>query len=65
MTSECTLTVNVDEYGPTCEYILEEYGLTIAQFYEWNPSVGPDCGGMWLGEIMKPALCMVQSKEKR
>ncbi|XP_014561982.1 hypothetical protein COCVIDRAFT_56476, partial [Bipolaris victoriae FI3] len=29
--------------GKTCEYVLEIYNITPAEFYEWNPSVGPDC----------------------
>ncbi|KAK2015703.1 LysM domain-containing protein [Colletotrichum eremochloae] len=50
MTSNCTDIVDVDSNGePTCQDILTDYSLTIAQFYEWNPSVGPDCGGMWAG----------------
>ncbi|KAK6337280.1 hypothetical protein TWF730_002686 [Orbilia blumenaviensis] len=31
----------------TCAGILEEAGITIAQFYAWNSSVGPDCTNMW------------------
>lgn len=38
----------------TCASVLRFHGLTIAQFYEWNPSVGPDCAGMWLGMLPLP-----------
>ncbi|EGX53232.1 hypothetical protein AOL_s00006g493 [Orbilia oligospora ATCC 24927] len=33
--------------GITCAGILAEAGITIAQFYQWNPSVGSDCSLMW------------------
>ncbi|KAI8315298.1 hypothetical protein K4K61_002332 [Colletotrichum sp. SAR11_59] len=43
-----TEIVDVDEDGyPSCQDILSDYELTIAQFYAWNPSVGADCSGMW------------------
>ncbi|KAJ6277737.1 WSC domain-containing protein [Bipolaris maydis] len=29
--------------GKTCEYVRKLVGITAAEFYEWNPSVGPDC----------------------
>ncbi|KAK5807559.1 hypothetical protein VI817_001817 [Penicillium citrinum] len=34
--------------GTTCDGILDKFGLTIAQFYSWNPAVGPTCTGLWL-----------------
>ncbi|KAI3543610.1 LysM domain-containing protein [Colletotrichum filicis] len=50
MTENCTQIVEVDTNGsPSCSEILSEWSLTIAQFYAWNPSVGPECGGMWAG----------------
>ncbi|KAH6653368.1 hypothetical protein BKA67DRAFT_593299 [Truncatella angustata] len=50
MAEDCSLAVYVDSTGsPTCQEILDSRELTIAQFYEWNPSVGADCGGMWAG----------------
>ncbi|KAK6502504.1 hypothetical protein TWF506_003085 [Arthrobotrys conoides] len=33
--------------GITCAGILAEAGITMAQFYGWNPSVSSDCSGMW------------------
>lgn len=51
MTPNCTATVDVNEAGePTCDTILNLWGLTLGQFYAWNPSVGADCTGMWAGE---------------
>jgi len=35
------------ESGTTCRDILNEFGLTIAQFYGWNEGVKNDCTGMW------------------
>ncbi|KAJ0414307.1 hypothetical protein BJY00DRAFT_318933 [Aspergillus carlsbadensis] len=32
----------------TCASILTEYDITMADFYHWNPSVGPECAGLWL-----------------
>ncbi|KAF3913933.1 hypothetical protein ABW21_db0206246 [Orbilia brochopaga] len=32
-----------------CENILSQNGITIAQFYAWNPTVNSDCTGMWGG----------------
>ncbi|GJC83778.1 lysM domain-containing protein ARB_00327 [Colletotrichum liriopes] len=50
MAENCTATVDVRPDGlPTCQAILDEWYLLIEDFYEWNPSVGPDCGGMWAG----------------
>ncbi|KAL3442262.1 hypothetical protein BJX65DRAFT_313042 [Aspergillus insuetus] len=32
----------------TCASILTEYDITMADFYHWNPAVGPECAGLWL-----------------
>ncbi|KAJ9637715.1 hypothetical protein H2201_004152 [Coniosporium apollinis] len=45
-TTNCTEYVDVDA-TLDCTQVLDFYGLTIAQFYEWNPAVGPDCAGLW------------------
>lgn len=51
MAEDCTDTVVVFPSGaPTCTNILEDYHLTIAQFYAMNPSVGADCAGLWAGK---------------
>ncbi|KAK8048097.1 LysM domain-containing protein [Apiospora saccharicola] len=50
MVENCNFTVVVFPSGaPTCTDILENYHLTIAQFYKMNPSVGADCSGLWAG----------------
>ncbi|KAL5040877.1 hypothetical protein BDW71DRAFT_212672 [Aspergillus fruticulosus] len=46
-------TENCDEYEAvvppmTCETVLNRHGITIAQFYDWNPAVGENCGNLWL-----------------
>lgn len=33
----------------TCQVLLDMYSLTIAQFFAYNPAVGADCSGLWLG----------------
>ncbi|OQE00087.1 hypothetical protein PENVUL_c059G04710 [Penicillium vulpinum] len=35
------------EVGDSCPSITSVHGITTAQFIEWNPSVGPDCTGLW------------------
>ncbi|GAB1211410.1 hypothetical protein ATERTT37_000524 [Aspergillus terreus] len=35
--------------GDGCWAIEQEYGITAAQFNLWNPQVGSDCAGLWLG----------------
>lgn len=55
MAKNCNFTVMVFPSGaPTCEDILENYHLTIAQFYKMNPSVGADCSGLWAGKTTTP-----------
>lgn len=34
--------------GDTCQTVTARYGISLAQFLEWNPSVGSGCGGLWL-----------------
>ncbi|KAF9894401.1 hypothetical protein FE257_007904 [Aspergillus nanangensis] len=35
------------EVDDSCPAITAAHGITTAQFIEWNPSVGPDCTGLW------------------
>ncbi|KAJ5195956.1 hypothetical protein N7449_006435 [Penicillium cf. viridicatum] len=35
--------------GDSCYSIAQAYGITLDEFYEWNPDVGDDCSGLWLG----------------
>jgi hypothetical protein len=50
-TANCTNYVDVFQgSGYTCSNILSDYGITIAQFYSWNPAVGSDCSNLWVGE---------------
>ncbi|KAL3453555.1 hypothetical protein BJX65DRAFT_292598 [Aspergillus insuetus] len=36
--------------GDSCWTITQEYGITLDQFYEWNPAVKNDCAeGFWYG----------------
>lgn len=49
-TSSCYQYLDVwDGSGYTCQDILDEYKITTAQFYQWNPSVKSDCSGLWPG----------------
>ncbi|KAI2624653.1 hypothetical protein GGS26DRAFT_564572 [Hypomontagnella submonticulosa] len=34
--------------GDTCTTIASKSGITLAQFNQWNPSVGTNCQGLWL-----------------
>lgn len=35
--------------GDTCSDISTDAGITLDEFYEWNPAVGDTCGSLWLG----------------
>jgi LysM repeat protein len=36
--------------GDTCQKIVDQYGtFSSTQFRGWNPAVGTDCSGLWLG----------------
>ncbi|KAL5360967.1 hypothetical protein BJX96DRAFT_175789 [Aspergillus floccosus] len=37
------------ESGDGCASIATKYGISLANFYHWNPSVGSSCGALWLG----------------
>ncbi|KAL4966219.1 LysM peptidoglycan-binding domain-containing protein [Aspergillus stella-maris] len=37
------------ESGDGCWAIEQQYDITAAQFNQWNPRVGADCAGLWLG----------------
>lgn len=32
----------------TCQSILNEYSISLATFFAWNPSVKADCSGLWI-----------------
>ncbi|KXH67633.1 LysM domain-containing protein [Colletotrichum salicis] len=33
--------------GTGCSQVLNAQGISLADFYAWNPNVGADCSGMW------------------
>ncbi|GIC84370.1 uncharacterized protein Aud_000186 [Aspergillus udagawae] len=35
--------------GDSCSSVETEFGITFAQLYEWNPSIGSNCETLWLG----------------
>ncbi|KAH8896916.1 hypothetical protein GQ53DRAFT_639509, partial [Thozetella sp. PMI_491] len=35
--------------GDGCWAISNSYGISLDDFYAWNPSVGTDCSNLWLG----------------
>ncbi|PYI36128.1 hypothetical protein BP00DRAFT_474788 [Aspergillus indologenus CBS 114.80] len=37
------------ESGDDCSTMEAEFGVTLAQLYAWNPSIGPTCTNLWLG----------------
>lgn len=34
--------------GVYCQDIATQNGITLEEFYEWNPALGGDCSGLWL-----------------
>ncbi|PWY70846.1 hypothetical protein BO94DRAFT_609132 [Aspergillus sclerotioniger CBS 115572] len=34
--------------GDTCAAIVSDAGITLDEFYEWNPTVGDSCSGLWV-----------------
>lgn len=49
-TTSCTDYVDVfTGSGYTCQNILDQYNITIADFFAWNPSVGSDCSTLFIG----------------
>jgi hypothetical protein len=40
----------VTKSGDGCDTIESAFGITFAQFYEWNPAVGSNCESLWLDE---------------
>ncbi|KAL4772369.1 hypothetical protein BDW60DRAFT_216720 [Aspergillus nidulans var. acristatus] len=37
------------ESGDGCASIASAYGISLSNFYSWNPAVGSSCGALWLG----------------
>jgi hypothetical protein len=35
--------------GDSCWTIEQKYDVAAAKFNAWNPKVGTDCAGLWLG----------------
>ncbi|KAL1954011.1 hypothetical protein VTO42DRAFT_1832 [Malbranchea cinnamomea] len=46
MTPNCK-SFHFVQNGEICETIIQQYGITLDQFVEWNPAVKSDCSGMW------------------
>lgn len=42
--------------GDSCWDIAAGAGISLAQFYAWNPAVGADCAGLWLGHYVCTSL---------
>lgn len=56
-TSSCTKTYTVVS-GDSCAAIQSTYGITFAQLYAWNPSIGSNCEYLAIGNtycVAKPA----------
>lgn len=34
--------------GDVCANIVQRYGISLSQFYKWNPAVGSSCSSLWL-----------------
>lgn len=37
------------EYDDRCGKFVDMYDITIEDFVSWNPSLGPECTGLWGG----------------
>ncbi|KAL2821497.1 hypothetical protein BJX63DRAFT_417905 [Aspergillus granulosus] len=37
------------ESGDGCQFISNEYGISLDDFYKWNPGVDSGCSALWLG----------------
>ena len=51
MVSDCDdfhLVVNGDD----CASIASDYGISLADFYAWNPAVGDTCASLWLNDYV-------------
>jgi LysM repeat protein len=46
MISGCK-TFHLVQSGDGCYDIATKYGITLDQFYQYNPAVGNDCSGLW------------------
>jgi LysM repeat protein len=47
MTTKCK-TFHYVVSGDTCATMASKAGITLANFYAWNPAVGSTCSGLWL-----------------
>lgn len=48
MVEGCTQIYTVVS-GDSCSSIQTQFSISFATFYSWNPSVGSNCEGLWLG----------------
>ncbi|KAH6684917.1 hypothetical protein F5X68DRAFT_241940 [Plectosphaerella plurivora] len=46
MTPDC-VRFYLQQPGDLCWYMASTAGITLEQFYEWNPAVGVDCPNLW------------------
>ena len=46
MVDDCD-TFHFVESGQGCALIAGQYGISLSDFYTWNPTVGENCGGLW------------------
>ncbi|KAH7087833.1 hypothetical protein FB567DRAFT_355273 [Paraphoma chrysanthemicola] len=42
-TKDCADWYDVADGGETCDYVRKYFGITPAEFHDWNPSIGLDC----------------------
>ncbi|KFY85229.1 hypothetical protein V498_07747, partial [Pseudogymnoascus sp. VKM F-4517 (FW-2822)] len=47
--SDCTFFDTAYSEDDDCEYFANLWGITVADFIAWNPSVGTDCSGITVG----------------
>ncbi|KAL4860468.1 hypothetical protein BDV12DRAFT_209352 [Aspergillus spectabilis] len=54
-TTDCSLW-HVVKSGDGCQTIAGGYGISLEDFYTWNPGVGSDCSTLWLGYAVCVAI---------
>ncbi|KAN0087397.1 hypothetical protein V8E54_001085, partial [Elaphomyces granulatus] len=48
---------HIVQSGDTCYLLEQSYGITFAQFQEWNPSVNDSCGNLDLEVAYCVTVC--------
>lgn len=61
MVGNCDAFYQVKD-GDSCAAIASDNGITVTQFYNWNPSVGAGCSTLWNGYYVCVSIVGVEPK---